>query len=110
MSLPDFAAHCRRMAVAEHKPECHAIGRDTWGAKRIHPNPNCLGCNLAPDQALFARLADEVDDYLAGPPVMADLFGDETPEPPAHRVPDPAELDATTERQTAPTEAEGATA
>jgi hypothetical protein len=33
------------------------------------------------DQALWTQIADEIDEYLAGPPVALDLFGDETTEP-----------------------------
>ena len=67
--LTGFAEHCRTMATAEHKPECHTTEhvKDMWGGfyKAIHPNPDCGGCNSAEDRTLFARLAAEVDDYLS---------------------------------------------
>ncbi|WP_372733596.1 hypothetical protein [Nocardioides sp.] len=65
-TLLSFLRHCREMAAAEHKPECDL---------RTH----CTGCNPAADQALFTRLADEIDTHLSPQP---DLFGQTTtPEP-----------------------------
>jgi hypothetical protein len=90
--LSDFRDHCRRMATAEHKPECPSLGpksRPVWEsvyeddsgmpcALRLagftEPPPRCSGCNSPEDQAMFARLADEVDDYRSGDLV---LFGDQ---------------------------------
>ena len=81
-SLTEFRAHCQAMAMAEHKPECE--GRTERPGifhpivKRVHPSPDCLGCNHASDRALFAQMAGEIDDYLAP---QVDLFGEEAMEP-----------------------------
>lgn len=70
--LTAFAAHCRVMATAEHRPECAAT--DRWGlTRRVRPNPYCRGCVTDADRALWTRLADEVDAYLEPHPT---LWGD----------------------------------
>lgn len=86
--LTVFRDHCKRMQAAEHTPACATrlltwIDRDT--ARRWFdipdpgPRPECDGaCITAEDRELWARLAAEVDDYLAPQP---DLFGELTPEP-----------------------------
>jgi hypothetical protein len=56
--LETFRDHCIRMAGARHKPECR---HQRW--QGFSP-PSCDGCNSREDQALFRRLADEVDAYL----------------------------------------------
>lgn len=70
--LTRFRDHCRAMSEAEHKPECQSLMTAEW---RWPPNadmlanpvwwkpPHCDGCNSEKDRALFARLADEVDEY-----------------------------------------------
>lgn len=64
--LERFRDHAAQMATAPHSPECWADIKDTWGwQKRIYPNPECAGCISDTDRALWARLADEVDAYLA---------------------------------------------
>lgn len=99
--LAQFRDHCRRMATAEHVPECpsltarepywppggwvltdpkDAMAGLTWiGPKPKWEPPTCDGCLSDADRALFARMASEVDEYLAPQP---DLFGDLTAEPP----------------------------
>ncbi len=88
------AAHYRRMAAAEHKPECASLGpksRPVWDVNYddgipssmrwvgvIIPRPGCPGCNPQTDRDLFARLADEIDAHLAPQP---DLFGEMNAEP-----------------------------
>lgn len=83
-TLTTFRDHCRKMARAEHKPECPTLHpwRPRWdwvatrrGESHEHfpdgeydwrpepPKPKCAGCNTKADQALFAQLADEVDRY-----------------------------------------------
>lgn len=86
--LEAFRDHCRRMAEAEHKPECPMLtAREPWwppggwvatdgvnemnGLIWLGPEPewvppHCGGCNSADDRALFARLAGEVDAYAQG--------------------------------------------
>lgn len=105
-ALTEFRNHCRKMATVEHKPECPSLPANrphwpTWAAvygddgelEALRwngprpPVPACDGCNSADDRALFARMASEVDDYLAP---QVDLFGETTPEPvppPPARVP-----------------------
>lgn len=92
--LAAFRDHCRKMAVAEHKPECkwpdarlvaqHNVRQATFERTFSEPKgtrplaEHCLGCVTAADRALFAQMAGEVDDYLAP---QVDLFGDVTAEP-----------------------------
>lgn len=87
--LTDFAAHARKMAAAEHKPECKTLRRWTsnlrWDSDlaafvEMTPRPVCPGCNPAKDRELFARLADEVDAYLRRDEAE-DLFGETAVEP-----------------------------
>lgn len=60
--LTVFADHARRMSTARHKPDCPAPAPPgTW---RVGA---CLGCVTDADRALWVRLADEVDAYLARP-------------------------------------------
>lgn len=83
--LEAFRDHCRRMAEAEHKPECptRTVVKPYWppggwvpadgenpmnGLAWIGPEPHweppkCDGCNSEADRALFARLAVEIDEY-----------------------------------------------
>lgn len=80
--LDAFREHCRRMATAEHKPECpslpanipywpawHSIFDEAGNVTALGwngpppPPPTCDGCNSDADRALFARLAAEVDEY-----------------------------------------------
>lgn len=64
--LTTFRDHCRAMQATDHKPECGALIEARWGQHQyVRPNPACPGCNSAADRELFARLADEVDAYLA---------------------------------------------
>jgi hypothetical protein len=92
--LTQFRDHCRKMAAAEHKPECkwtsragveafnrqqtsfeHMFGEDPASRSRaVH----CEGCVTDADRALFAQMAGEVDDYLAP---QVDLFGEGATEP-----------------------------
>ena len=112
MSLASDAEHYRRMATAEHKPECPSLtavepywppggwapidAEGNWctgpgiptglgwlGPKPEWSPPSCPGCNPPADRALFARLADEVDAHLAPQP---DLFGGESVEPVSETV------------------------
>lgn len=86
-SLTSFRDHCRAMSEAEHTPECEDLLK-RWSDRKATsrwfavpdpgPRPECSGCVSAADQALFARLAAEVDDYLTPQP---DLFGEPTVEP-----------------------------
>ena len=67
-SLADAAAHARAMSTAEHAPECRA--EDAWGLRHIvprwqYPDPACPGCVTDADRALWARLADEMEAYMA---------------------------------------------
>jgi hypothetical protein len=68
--LSTFGAHARAMSTTEHVPEClgenpvHPHPALGW----IHPDPACPGCVTDADRALWARLADEVDAYLAPEP------------------------------------------
>lgn len=73
--LTAFRDHCRKMATAEHKPECKALVETRWQTRTFYPNPDCGGCNPAADRTLFNRLAGEVDEYLERP-VDVDLFGE----------------------------------
>ncbi len=86
--LTEFAAHCRRMATAEHRPECCQCGRSWccgcpghpvghprgWSAGRWEEHavkcpgnpsaPPCAGCVTDADRALFAALTAECEAYL----------------------------------------------
>ena len=86
--LERYRDHCRRMAEAEHKPECPSLtavepywppggwvptdGEDpmnglSWiGPKPKWEPPKCDGCNPESDRALFRRLAEEADEYAQG--------------------------------------------
>jgi hypothetical protein len=90
-SLGEFRDHCRRMAAAEHKPECPSL--DPLKVRYVVPandytgplwfglqpiRPKCRGCLTDADRTLFAQMAGEIDDYLAP---QVDLFGDVTTEP-----------------------------
>lgn len=74
-ALTDTRDHCRRMATAQHKPECPSLERrrDRWALADDNshltwvpapPRRECAGCVTDTDRALFARLADEIDRYL----------------------------------------------
>ena len=60
--LTTFRDHARRMAEAEHKPECKRP-RPVYGWA-TSATPPCPGCVTDADRALWRRLADEVDAYL----------------------------------------------
>lgn len=83
--MSDLAAdrdHYRRMADADHKTECGEWTPGRWRDHYVHPKPGCGGCNPAADRALFKRLADEIDSYLApSDATTTDLFGDIAVEP-----------------------------
>jgi hypothetical protein len=67
--LAAFGAHARAMSTVEHAPEC--LGENPtpgeW-PRWVHPDSACPGCVTDADRALWARLADEVDAYLAPEP------------------------------------------
>lgn len=90
-ALTAFRDHCRKMAAAEHKPECPSL--TAVPPPRIYPKydedgyiyamginlealswkpPPCDGCLSDADRALFARLAGEVDTYLDGQLTLED--------------------------------------
>ena len=75
--LTDFRDHARAMAGSQHRPDC--LVRDhPWTKPR--PTKGCTGCMTGAERALWARLADEVDEPL--PLLQApDLFGNTSPEP-----------------------------
>lgn len=80
--LTTFRDHARAMVDADHKPECAEERKGSWGATYLHrPDSTCSGCIPDAERALWTRLADEVDAYLAGDLIDVDLFGDETPLP-----------------------------
>jgi hypothetical protein len=70
-----FRDHARRMADAQHTLDCEARREDWELALRRHarwdnfphpgPKPECWGCVTDADRALWIRLADEADAYLA---------------------------------------------
>ena len=83
--LETFRDHCRKMAKAEHRPECASlrpgpywsawaagsldqagnIASLVWLGPKPEWQPAPCDCNLNDaDRALFARLAGEVDAYL----------------------------------------------
>lgn len=92
--LESFRDHCKRMATAQHKPECPSltarepywsgwapIDPDTgeWDTTGGFPRalgflgtrppwkaPKCDGCVSDDDRALFGRLASEADQYMQG--------------------------------------------
>lgn len=86
MSVRAYAEHARRMATAEHTPECVEKRRDalrkagpkwdvnyddagdpvslSWLGTVPPPNP-CPGCVTDAERDLWARLADEAEAYLA---------------------------------------------
>lgn len=59
--LETFRDHARRMAAADHQPDC--TGRNIFG-DTIHPEPTCPGCVTSTDRELWTRLADEADAFL----------------------------------------------
>lgn len=63
--LESYAAHCRKMAKATHRPDCqdplHA-GHTGTGCKR--PDPECPGCVTLRDRAIWLLLAAEAEAYL----------------------------------------------
>jgi len=90
--LSAFAEHARKMATAQHKPECCQCGAGYCcgciGHPNMHPHwdkhgvptgwpehaetcpgnpcaPPCPGCVTDADRALWTRLADEADAWLA---------------------------------------------
>jgi hypothetical protein len=63
--LERFRDHAAEMATAEHVPDCAGMVGAVWGLKHVRPDPACPGCLTDADRALWARLAAEIDDYLA---------------------------------------------
>ena len=79
--LGAFRDHCRRMAEAEHRPECASLRPEPyWVAWALSPDgmtmywrgpkppwsPAACDCHLTDaERALFARLADEIDAHLS---------------------------------------------
>lgn len=66
--LERFRDHCRAMTQpGAHRDTCHAVTGTRWShiPSRVHPDPACAGCVPDADRALFTRLADETDAYLA---------------------------------------------
>ena len=76
--LTNSGSFCRRMAEAEHKPECPSLVGQPWPPRWGWTAATCEGCNTAADPELFDRLAAEVHQHMAPQP---DLFGDESAEP-----------------------------
>lgn len=83
--LERFRDHARRMATAEHKPECTSLIPGEWRYPRnalsmAGPTwwepPACPGCITDAERVLWARLADETDAYLDRP-VERGLFASE---------------------------------
>ena len=74
-SLADAAAHARAMSTARHTPECPPRDRlPRWVNEhdddlRIiggHEGPPpCPGCVTDAERALWGRLADEMEAYMA---------------------------------------------
>lgn len=54
---------CRRMATADHKPDCPTQAPRRLCMPAPTMPPTCVGCNPPADRELFRRLADEVDAY-----------------------------------------------
>lgn len=84
--LSKMRDHCRRMASAEHKPECPSLDTNlpNWVLDETNsfmtwipapPRPVCDGCVTTGERELFCQLADEIDVYLTGDSVDVDLFG-----------------------------------
>lgn len=73
--LTAFRDHARRMAAARHTPDCARRLAKWEAAESAHrwlmdkpdpgPRPECHGCITDADRALWVRLADETDAYLA---------------------------------------------
>ena len=65
-------AHARRMATAEHKPECLIECRDWTGNRAFSlPGPSepggktpCPGCVTDSERALWAQLAEEYQQQI----------------------------------------------
>jgi hypothetical protein len=62
--LEAFGAHCREMATADHRPDCHGKSQHGWGVRTVRPDPACPGCVTALDRAIWQRLADECALWL----------------------------------------------
>jgi hypothetical protein len=61
--LSAFRDHARAMAGAQHKPECRRpLPINGWSTSG---DPGCPGCVTDADRALWTRLADEADAWLA---------------------------------------------
>ena len=81
--LVRFRDHCRKMAKAEHRPECASLRPEpywqpwalvddglalAWRGPKPAWQPAPCDCHLSDDErALFDRLAGEVDAYLNEP-------------------------------------------
>lgn len=77
--LQAFAAHCRAMSTAKHTVDCverlaEWRRRSALSYRLRQPKPECTGCVTDTDRALWTRLADEADAFLAREP-EPDLFG-----------------------------------
>jgi hypothetical protein len=70
-SLTDTRDHARKMAAAEHKPECvlrvafpsrtvHDVEGNRWTASMPWP-AKCPGCTTPAERELWAAIADEID-------------------------------------------------
>jgi hypothetical protein len=68
--LEAFGAHCRKMATAQHRPDCRSvINASTNLLSGYKPTAvPCSGCVSALDRAIWQRLADEVSAYLTTEP------------------------------------------
>lgn len=68
--LQAYAAHCRQMSTAEHRPdgECqraYARALDDWAHTGHGEQPEpCAGCVSDADRALWRLLAAEAEAYL----------------------------------------------
>lgn len=59
--MPDdlraFAAHCRSMVTAKHRPDCQH-------PTRHGPKPGCRGCVTDGDRSMWVTMADEAEAWL----------------------------------------------
>ena len=64
--LAKAADHYRRMADADHRPDCHVEWAEGWDIRRrVTPNPDCPGCVTDTERDQWRRLADEAERHLA---------------------------------------------
>lgn len=71
--LESFRDHARTMAAALHRTEC-LTRTHPW--TKLLPRPDCVGCVTPEDRALWAQLADEIDDHLAATSGDQPMLGD----------------------------------